>query len=189
VLPKQANLLSRDVSPDGRFLLARTAAGIGQVPDIWAVQLDGNPRGEFPVVRTPGFDDFPQFSPDERWVAYQSNESGQIEIYLQQFPSGRKLAVSSHGGVHVRWRPDGKELFYIAADGKLMAVAVDLSNSDDVRLGTPAALFTPPIISNAGLGAAGQQYLVSKDGQRFLIETVPVVKSPLTIIRKWQPKS
>src|SRR5262249_42947899 len=96
----------RDTSSDGRFLLYRTGT------DVAAVQLDGNPIGEFPVLQTPGSKDWPQFSPDTRWVAYQSDVSGRVEIYIQQFPSGRAWPVSTEGGAHPRWRADGKELLY-----------------------------------------------------------------------------
>ena len=97
--------------------------------------------------------------------------------------------MSAAGGANVRWRPDGKQLFYIAPDGKLMAVPVELQpDKEDVVLGTPAALFTPSLIGNIGISGFAQQYIVSRDGERFLIATVDKVEAPIQIIRNWQPK-
>src|SRR5207249_4079635 len=110
---------------------------------------------------------FPQFSPDGRWVAYESSNTAGVEVYVQQFPSGRQWQVSKNGGGHVRWRPDGKELFYISLRGQLMAVPIDLAaDGQKVQLGTPVALFTPPLLSRIVGSGYGQQYALSPDGQR-----------------------
>jgi dipeptidyl aminopeptidase/acylaminoacyl peptidase len=84
-----------------------------------------------------------QFSPDGRWIAYQSDESGRVEIYVQPFlRAGRKVRVSGSGGVQVRWRRDGKELFFLASDNQLMAIPIRLdAASGDIELGTAVALF------------------------------------------------
>jgi Tol biopolymer transport system component len=104
-----------DWSPDGRFLLYRnddpqTGA------DLWALPLNGE-GAPFPIVQTPFQERDAQFSTDAKWIAYQSNESGHFEIYVQPFPGpGPKTQVSSNGGIQVRWRQDGKELFYGGPD-------------------------------------------------------------------------
>src|SRR2546425_2443179 len=103
LLATEQNKVATDWSPDGRFLLYRV-----QDPkmgfDLWALPLDGD-RKPFPVVQTNFEEREPQFSPDGKWIAYQSNESGRFEIYVQPFPGpGRKSLVSANGGAQARWR-------------------------------------------------------------------------------------
>jgi Tol biopolymer transport system component len=173
--------LPKAVSPDGRYLL------FSRSENIFALRLTGGPS-EMSVATGPGSEEFPEFSPDGRLVAYQSNDSGRSEIYIQGFPVGVRVPVTSNGGVHVRWRPDGKELFYIAPDGKLMALEIDTTTDpQQVVLGRRSALFTPPIISNLMTSAYGPQYAVSQDGQHFLVATAPRADS-VTIIRNWRPQ-
>jgi hypothetical protein len=152
---------------------------------MW-VQLDGNPPGEGVLS---GVGPFPRFSPDGFWVAGQVEMTDRFEIVLQKFPSGPRVAVTTNGGFHPVWGPDGKELFFIASDGKLMAVPIDdLGPDGHPKVGTPVALFTPSLIPNLATSNYGQQYVVSKDGQRFLIATpASETFSPLQLIRKWQP--
>jgi hypothetical protein len=143
-----------------------------------AIQLNANPRRETP------FDQncvHPQFSPDGQWIAYQSYPMP--EVYIQQFPNGLPLQISTNGGGHIRWRADGKELFYIDRDGRLMAALIKLTEN-----GEPVALFKPPMIADIVLSPFAQQYSVSQEGQRFLIAAVPKMKSRVTVIRNWKPK-
>ena len=92
--------------------------------DLWALPLAGD-RKPFPVLQTPFDETSGQFSPDGRWVAYQSNESKTMQIYVRPFPgSGGQWQVSTEGGSQPRWGPDGKELFYVAPDARLMAVPI-----------------------------------------------------------------
>jgi Tol biopolymer transport system component len=175
-----------DWSPDGHFLLYRSLnpkAGY----DIWALPLEGD-RKPFPVVQT-NFDERDgQFSPDGKWIAFQSDESGRFEIYVQPFPGpGGKLQVSAAGGAQVRWRRDGKELFYIAFDGRLMAVPIR-QNAQTMEPGAPAPLFATHV-GGALQSPFMQQYVVSPDGQRFLMNTVKEeAASPITVILNWKPK-
>ena len=140
ILKSAEDKMPTDWSPDGRHVLYYTFDGKTQ-NDIWALSLTD--RKPFPLVQTEFEERGAKFSPDGRWIAYQSNESGQFEIYVQPFPGpGAKTRISTAGGAQVRWRQDGKELFYLALDGRLMAVSIRLPVSGPtVEAGTPAPLF------------------------------------------------
>ncbi len=188
----QVGSFATDWSHDGRFLLYVTGPDPKTRMDIWALPLEGD-RKPFVVVQT-SFDDFHgQFSPDGKWIAYQSNETGRFEIYIQRFGErGGRQPVSTTGGVHVRWRPDGKELFYIALDDRLMAVPIQLAaNGERVKIGAPVALF-PTRVGGFEQYVDRQQYIVSPDGKRFLIFTVMedenASPSPITVVFNWKPR-
>jgi Tol biopolymer transport system component len=128
-----------------------------------------------------------QFSPDTRWVAYQSDESGRTEIHIQPFSymsgGGANVMVSSGGGYQPRWRrKDGKELYYVTSDGKL--VAVDVSAGTALELGKPHVLFATPIWAG-GISRQVHRWDVSADGQKFLIPTSPT-KTAFTVVMNWQ---
>jgi Tol biopolymer transport system component len=181
----------QDWSKDGRFLLYYEFNSKMGSRDLWAMQMDGKERKTFPVAQTPFDESLAQFSPDGRWVAYQTSESGRFEIVVQTFPEATgKWQVSSGGGEQARWRADGKELYFIAPDGKLMAAPVMTSNSA-FEPGTPVALFQTRMVT-VGVGGAliHPQYAVSTDG-RFLINQ-PAEEStaaPITLILNWKPHS
>jgi hypothetical protein len=166
LLATPQNKFAVDWSPDGNVLLyVSNDPDMGY--DIWALPLAGESK-PFPVVQTPFDERDAQFSPDGAWIAYQSNESGRIEIYVQPFPGpGGRWQVSVDGGAQVRWRGDGKELFYLALDGTLTAAPIDSSSSPGaIERGAPETLF------NTRLGRGVQtsnraQYMVAPDGQRF----------------------
>jgi Tol biopolymer transport system component len=182
VMAKRATRLPRDVSKDGRFLLYR-----GGARDIWAVQLDGNPRAEFSVVETSGLDDWPKFSPDGRWIVYQTDESGRNEVYIQPFPSGPRTRVSADGGVFPFWSGNGKEIVYLDRDNKFIAVPMEITESSEtVNVGMPSVLFAPPIHNTVDNGLSGPPFIVLPDGQRFLIETISYVSTPIKVIKNWQ---
>ena len=178
-----------DWSPDGRLLLYRSVDPKTGY-DLWALPMNGDGK-PFPVVQTNFDERDAQFSPDGKWIVYQSNESGRFEIYIQPFPGpGSKLQVSTNGGAQVRWGPNGKELFYIALDARLMAVPIRLaSNPQTAEPGSPAPLFATRV-SGALQGTIMQQYDVSSDGQRFLINTITEeAASPITVILNWKPRA
>jgi dipeptidyl aminopeptidase/acylaminoacyl peptidase len=143
------------------------------------------------VVQTEFEERDAQFSPDGKWIAYQSNESGRFEIYIQPFPGpGRREQASTNGGAQVRWRRDGKELFYIALDGRLMAVPIQARSNDQAfEVGTPVPLFATRV--GGAVQFDRQQYVVSQDGHRFLMNTVidEPAASPIVVILNWKPKS
>jgi len=175
-------------SPDGRFLLfEQTDATTGA--DLWALPMTGE-RKPFPVVQSRFDERFGNFSPDGRWLAYESNESGQFEIYVRPFPgSGGKWQVSTAGGTQVRWRHDGKEVFYLAPDGHLMAVPISVaSDAQTLTVGVPVPLFLTHLAAGSGVIAGRNQYAVASDG-RFLMnvsvdDAVPA--PPITIVENWQ---
>ena len=184
----ELNKLPTDWTADGSFLLYRSldpAAGY----DLWALRMDGGGEA-FPVVQTDADDREGQFSPDGGWIAYQSNRSGQFEIYVQPFPGpGRSRQISPSGGTQVRWRADGRELFYIGLDERLMAVPMEWTpGSDSFEPGRPVALF-PTKVGGALQGVMPQQYAVSSDGERFLMNLVldSDGNQPITVILNWQP--
>ena len=177
-----------DWSRDGRFLL-RARQNVPPKPDdIWAVAVDGD-RKAFPVADSEFHESNGQFSPDGNWVAYQSNSTGQPEIYVQPFPGpGQKVQVSAGGGVQARWRQDGRELFYLSLDNRIMATPIRLEAArGTVDPGTPKALFAirPP---NAPQQAYARQYSVSRDGTRFLVDTLKESALPVVVAFNWRPK-
>jgi Tol biopolymer transport system component len=148
----------------------------------------GNPK-PFPLVQTRFDERRGQFSPDGRWVAYESNDSGRFQIYVQPFPaSGGKWQMSTAGGSQVRWRHDGKELFYLAPDQRLMAVPIAVAaDGQTLTGGEPAALFMTHLAQGAAITGTRSQYAVAADG-RFLMnviveETAPT--PPITVIVNW----
>jgi Tol biopolymer transport system component len=181
VMPNRGTRLPREISRDGRFLLYR-----GGTRDIWAVQLDGNPRGEFAVIETPGIDDWPKFSTDGQWLVYQTDESGRNEIYVQPFPSGPRTKISSNGGVYPFWGAEGKEIIYLGPGNQFIAVPIEIDDSQTVKAGMPSVLFTPPIINNVADGLSGPPFIVMPDGKRILIETVSFARRPIKVIKNWQ---
>jgi hypothetical protein len=126
-------------------------------------------------------------------VAYQSNESGRFEVYLQPFAAagqGGKWQVSPEGGTQPRWRGDGRELFYVGLDGSLMAVPVKPAvDGQGLEAGSPLSLFRARIVGGATPAANKHQYAVAPDGQRFLINVTAEEASgaPITVILNWKP--
>jgi Tol biopolymer transport system component len=190
LLRTEQNKAPVDWSPDGRHILFRSPS-LSTGFDLWALPLEGKPQA-FPVVQTMFEERDGQFSPDGNWIAYQSNESGRMEIFIQSFPGpGGKIQVSTGGGAQVRWRKDGRELFYIALDGKLMAVPIRPSaDGRSIEAATPVALFATRV-GGAIRGTYLQQYVVSPKGDRFLMNTVTSEASvaPVTVILNWRPPS
>jgi eukaryotic-like serine/threonine-protein kinase len=177
-----------DWSRDGKFLLY--AQVNGGLFDIWALPLAE--RGKPFLVVGPPFDKpDAQFSPDVRWVAYTSNESGRYEVYLKPFHASggeeaAKWQVSGDGGRAPRWRADRKELYYLSSDNHLKAVKVQLPPGGAPSTSTPQELFTADIPGNFGANIV--PYDVSPDGQLFLLEEYSAVQasSPLIVHVNWQ---
>lgn len=154
-----------DWSWDGRFIIYReNDPKVGG--DLWIWPLFGD-RKPFPFQRTPFNETNARFSPDNRWVAFDSDESGRREIYVRRLEgSVEKTRVSTAGGTQPSWRRNGKELFYLAADNRIMAVSVKMG--DTFEAGIPRPLFR--IDSVVGIDSVGaSEYDVTADGERFLV--------------------
>ena len=176
----------RDWSPDGRFLLY-TEDDPKTSRDLWALPMTGSDRTPVRVATTVATESNGQFSPDGRFVAYETNESGRFEIVVQAFPQpSGKWQVSLAGGTQPRWRADGKELYFIGADGKMMAAQTTIG-SDTLLAAAPTALFAADVVT--GGGADKQQYAVARDGRFLVIRPVESAPEPITLLLNWRPKS
>ncbi len=183
-------------SPDGRFLLY-TSIDPQTGADLWVVPMVGA-RTPAVFLKTPFDESNGVFSPDGRWVAYQSNESGRYEIYVRPFhPPGAKDSdvasdavqwqVSTAGGIEPTWRPDGKEIDYIDPSGAMMAAPITVS-ATTFAAGTPVQLFQTRI-AGGGENSTLRQYDVAPDG-RFLINTeLESAAAPITLILNWNPEA
>lgn len=171
------------VSPDGKWLLYSKDDAKARM-DLWALPLTPSPGGakaEARVFLQTRFSEYHgQFSADGQWVVYQSNESGNFEVYVAPFPGpGGKRQISSGGGTRPRWRRDGKEIFYCTIDGRLMAAEVAARNGT-LEVGRVQNLFDD--IDTAH----GSAYDVSADGQKFLVVDDGVSGTrPLTLLQNW----
>jgi eukaryotic-like serine/threonine-protein kinase len=175
-----------DWSPDGKFIVYSDYSDKTKV-DLWLLPLQGEHK-PIPYLQTPFDETHGQFSPDGRWMAYVSDESGRVEVYVQAIPaSGGKWQISAGGGDFPRWRRDGKELFYIASDQKLMALPVK-------TVGTPTSAFEvgPPqlLFEVEPLGLNTFPYQPAADGQRFLVNAPAggeaAAATPITVVLDWQ---
>ena len=171
-----------DWSSDGRFIIC-TILSPTTKDDLWVLPLTVGEK-PFLYLQTPFDEDHPRFSPDGHFVAYTSDESGKWEVYVQTFPnSGGKWIVSTSGGAQPRWRRDGKELFFIAPDRKLMAVDVKTEGSV-FQSGTPKVLFETNVVSYPN---PRNVYDVSADGKRFVIITPPEenTSTAINVVTNW----
>jgi Tol biopolymer transport system component/tRNA A-37 threonylcarbamoyl transferase component Bud32 len=183
--------LPDDWSRDGRFLLY-TQQDPQTHADLWVLPLAGDrtPSGTAtPFANTAFSEEQGRFSPDTRWIAYASDESGRSEIYIQPFPAppngGSKTPISRDGGSQPRWRRDGKELFYSSPDGNLMAV--DVTEGPIFKASAPRTLFQVPI-AQIGHNEGGLQVLgwdVAPDGKGFLIDTATTSSESVTVVLNW----
>ena len=179
--------ISPQWSPDGRFILYSQINPTTNV-DLLLLEVSGD-RSVKPFLQTNFIEAQGRFSPDGRWVAYISNETGRFEVYIQGFPSGgAKVAVSTGGGSQPQWRSDGRELYYYTPDRKLMAVEVTEEGST-FKIGAARPLFELRI-SGAGIdrGFPGiGYYTVTRDGKRFVVAGSPDNQDPqqITVVVNW----
>jgi serine/threonine protein kinase/Tol biopolymer transport system component len=192
-------------SADGRYLMYISNAGGSSNADIWVVPMEGE-RTPWAFLQTRFRENYGVFSPDGRWVAYQSDESGRPEIYVRPFvpPSrsastvtsataatttgaGAQWQVSTEGGIMPTWRANGKEVYYLNPAGAMMAVPITATGAT-IEPGAPIVLF-PTRIYGGGVDALqNRQYDVTRDG-RFLINTiVDETPPPITLLMNWRPE-
>jgi Tol biopolymer transport system component len=168
-----------DWSADGKYILF-TSRGDESGWNVWAVPSDGE-RKPIPIVKTPFAELWATFSPDGKYIAYQSNESGRAEIYVREFPEARnKWQVSTEGGTEPYWRRDGRELFY-RAGSRVMAVPVQAGAT--FIAGTPAPLFQTRFATATVRG----RYRPAPDGQRFLVLSALAreAEQPAAVVINW----
>ncbi len=174
-------------SGDGQYLLYGIAGPKGSI-EIWSHKLGGGQQPSLYIQAPSSQTQFSQtqaaFSPDSRWVAYTSVETGRSEIFLQSFPTGgTKLQVSISGGVQPAWRGNGRELFFVSLDQKLMAAPVELDTAPEI--GKPASLFDVRLGAD-NTSIATRQYDVTADGRRFLFHVAPRSQTPsITLVFNW----
>jgi eukaryotic-like serine/threonine-protein kinase len=175
--------LPTDWSRDGRFIIFRQVDPKTKL-DVWGLPAPGSGEAKpFHLVRTEANEFGGTLSPDGRWLAYVSDVSGRFEVYVQSFPEGGgKRQVSNGGGSGPRWPRDGRELFYYAGDGKLMAAPV--RSGDSLELGAAVPLFE---FRGGTVWDFFAPYAVTADGQRFLINAVVDTEpnAPLTVVVNW----
>jgi Tol biopolymer transport system component len=182
-LASTINKMPTDWSSDGRSIVYH-APGTTTGLDLWVLAMSGDHAAR-PFLQTPFNEMQGRLSPDGHWMAYTSDESGALEVYVRPFPSGaEKWLISTGGGSEPAWRRDSHELFYLAADRKLMAVSI--KSGAMLEAGVPSALFEThvgPINPEYR-----NQYSASSDGTRFLINTVSdsAPSSPITVVLNWQ---
>ncbi len=180
VIPQDGpDRFASDWSRDGKYVL------YGRGPDLWSLSFPELKATMF--LKATSTLKSGRFSPDGKWVAYSSNESGRWEIYVSSFPDANgKWQVSSAGGDQPRWRSDGKELFYLSADSKIMAAPVKTGTNFDA--GAPVPLFQAnprEMVATSELFS----YDVSNDGQKFLINTqLKTEATPMSVILNWNAK-
>ncbi len=170
-----------DWSGDGKYVLFASTDSTNQT-DLWVLPLAK--KGEPILFLKSEFNEWDgRFSPDSRWIAYTSDESGRDQIYIRSFPDkGSKWQVSISGGESPRWRRDGKELYYVSSENMMMSARITASGSD-LEIDQSRPLFPVPLLVQVG----GKNYDVTADGNRFLLN-VPVEtqnQTPLTIVTNW----
>jgi eukaryotic-like serine/threonine-protein kinase len=170
-------------SPDGRYLIEDVLFDAKSKISIWTLPLSaeqaGGDRKSSPYLDEGFNEGGAKLSPNGQWLAYASDETGRSEIYVQTFPKlGGKWTVSINGGAHVVWSADGKELYFIGLDGKLMAVNVKSGLGGSFEASTPKALFDPHIAEEVGFD-------VSKDGWFLIPTVVEQSNARITIVVNW----
>ena len=158
----------------------------GTAYDIWYLRLTG-PRKPVPFLQTTFNEAQGHLSPNGQWLAYTSDESGTLEVYARSFPSGGdKRRVSTNGGVQPKWRNDGKEIFYLSADRRLMSIEV--RSLSPLILGEPRPLFSTGITGPIAVApSSNNHYAVTRDGQRFFVNTSIDQQNiaPITVVVNW----
>jgi serine/threonine protein kinase/Tol biopolymer transport system component len=168
------------VSSDGKYLAYYRADPKSTTKtDVYVLPLFGD-RKPMPQVTTPFFEVLPRFSPDGKWLAYLSNETGRYEVYIKPFPGTGKYQVSTSGGGIIAWRADGRELYFYAG-GTLYAVDVTEKGAA-LELGTPR-----PLLKAVAVSGPEGPYAASADGKRFLMNVLAEQKSvqTLTLVNNW----
>jgi Tol biopolymer transport system component len=173
----------QDWSPDGKYLLFYETHPASR--NVFVLDLTAKDAPPKPIAATPATESIAQFSPDGRWIAYQTNASGRFEIVVKPFRDGSveggTWQVSKDGGVQPRWRKDGRELYFIAPDGALMAAAIS-AGAQSLEFSTLVKLFMTRISGGGGIGANALDYAVAADGRFLINEVIEETVAPITVV-------
>jgi serine/threonine-protein kinase len=189
-------MVATDWSPDGRFILYSNSAlpAITQAfpSDVFAIDM-ARDRKVIPILSTPFYENNAVFSPDGKWLAFLSTESGQAEVYMQALDrgndslrvTGERFLISRQGAQCLRWRKNGRELYYLGSDGRVYAVPLAFG-AGRVRAEQPEPLFTIDAEARAAIHSV-VSFDVSADGSRFVIPSMtPGASSALVVLRDWE---
>jgi Tol biopolymer transport system component len=178
-----SEVLVADLSVDRRYLASELIKDVTHSEAAWAdLRGDLKPEQWHLLGASGPWGLRPTFSPDGRWIAFGSAQTGRTEVYVMDFPNGlHRMRVSTAGGKWPRWRGDGKELFYVAADGSLMSVVI--STGAQLGVGTPKRLFA----TNFDSPSLGPGYAVARDGKRFLLidRSAGFAESSIEMVLNW----
>jgi eukaryotic-like serine/threonine-protein kinase len=172
-------------SRDGRYIVFSRFKTGGAGVDTWLLTLGGEPKAS-PFIESPFDKAQARISPDGRWITYVTNDSGTYQVVVQSFPdpNGGRWQITAQGGIEPKWKHDGRELYYLALDGKLMAVPVTPDRT--FQAGSPTVLFQTPLVVNRAQSPRDRRYDVAPDG-RFLV-AVPAAaatQTPITVLVNW----
>jgi Tol biopolymer transport system component len=171
---------------DRRYILVRRS-GAKSGLDLVAVATSGAPR-DIAVAQSQHDETEGQFSPNGAWVAFASNDSGHPEVFVQSFPEGRgRTQVSTGGGMQIRWSGDGKEIFYVAPDGKMMGVSIAFGAASP-QVKPPVALFQTHLATGINVLGFKPQYAVSRDGRFLLNSAIESAGAPIVVSVNWMKK-
>jgi Tol biopolymer transport system component len=180
--PATGVVMPQDSTASGAILYLSGVSAIGSGTGDLSV-LPPNSENPIPVAQTQASERNGRFSPDGKWIAYQSDEGGRNEVYVQPFPGSidQRQRVSLNGGVSPQWGRAGKELYFISADNRLMvAEATPAGDKTALEFNTPKALFRSPL-------PQGAEYDTVNNGDRFLIMTTVGEPSPIVVLNNWMP--
>jgi Tol biopolymer transport system component len=190
IFQNRSDIMPSQWSPDGRMVLFTASGampGARSAETIWGVDVNGGTARE--IVGNQGLNVRQgQLSPDGRWLAYASNETRRYEVYVQDYPALRgRWQISTRSGIAPRWRRDGRELFYLDSDGRVMAVSLEVRDSS-LTVGNPALLFE----TGMGSHAANRSFAwdVDATGSRFYNpepRQQQLERQPMVVIRDWKP--
>jgi serine/threonine protein kinase/Tol biopolymer transport system component len=184
VSPEDAGGIPVDWTSDNKYIVYSRFMPRGAGNDTWLLPLLGD-RKPKPFLQSPFDKVLAQVSPDSRWIAYTTNESGTFQIFVQSFPdpNGGKWQISADGGVEPKWRRDGRELYYIAFDGKLMAVPLKVDRTFEAD--KPVPLFQTGLTVNRTRPDRDRRYDVTRDGRFLFVMPGRVTAAPITVLVNW----